>query len=173
MTAKQDAGRALRAYRDDVRAKIARAEQDIVNLRAEEQRIDEALGLLDAQRQQPASSAAGSEQRTRRPRPRRNPQRADRATRVAQITEALKSGPLGVRDLSKRINLTPSRTRALASELRSEGVLTSKRQGNGATAPELFSLPGTDGSRAEAPTTRTTRTRRRTRSKPATETTSS
>ena len=73
----------------------------------------------------------------------------------------------------KRINLTPSRTRALASELRGEGVLTSERQGNGATAPELFSLPSTDGNLVQAPTTRTTRTRRRTRSKPAAEATSS
>jgi DNA-binding transcriptional ArsR family regulator len=167
MTAKQDAGRALRAYRDDVRAKIARAEQEIVDLRAEEQRIDEALGLLEAQHQQPTSSAAGSERRAGRSGRRRSAQRADRATRVAQITEALKSGPLGVRDLSQRINLTPSRTRALASELRGEGVLTSQRQGTGATAPELFSLPSTDGNRARAQTTRPTRTRRRSRSTPA------
>jgi hypothetical protein len=146
MTAKQDAGRALRAYREDVRAKIARAEREIADLRQEAERIDEALTSIDEQTARTAAAAPASQQRTV-PRRRRRPQRADRVTRVAQITEALKSGPLGVRDLSKRIDLTPSRTRALAAELRGEGVLTSERQGRGATAPELFSLPAhKDGS---------------------------
>jgi DNA-binding transcriptional ArsR family regulator len=151
MAMKTEAAKALRGYREDVEAQIARTEAKLAELRAELERIESALttiaadgGARSATATGPPASAASS-----RTAPataaatagRRRQQRVKPEQRERQIVAALADGPLSVKDVAKRLKLGRSRARTLLSELKQRGVLTSQREGNGARARELYSLP--------------------------------
>jgi DNA-binding transcriptional ArsR family regulator len=149
MAMKTEAAKALRGYREDVEAQIARTEAKLAELRAELERIESALttigadgGARSATATGPPASAAGSRApataaATAR---KRRPQRVEPAQRERQIVAALADGPLSVKDVAERLKLGRSRARTLLSELKQRGVLTSQREANSARAPELYAL---------------------------------
>ena len=116
MAMKSEAAKALRGYRKEVEAQIARAEAKLVELRAEMERIESALTTIGG------DGGAGSASGTAPP-----PGAADRSVAVV--------------DVAKRLGLGRSRARALLSELKQRGVLSSEREGKGPRARELYSLP--------------------------------
>jgi biotin operon repressor len=166
MAMKTEAAKALRGYREDVEAQIARAEARLAELRAELERIESALttigadgGARSATATGPSASAAGSRAPATAAATARKPgqQRVQPAQRERQIVAALADGPLSVTDVAKRLKLGRSRARTLLSELKQRGVLTSQREGNGARARELYSLPqrSSRSSRKGSPRSRT------------------
>jgi DNA-binding transcriptional ArsR family regulator len=150
MAMKTEAAKALRGYREDVEAQIARTEAKLAELRAELERIESALttigvdgGARSATATGPSASAAssGAPATAAATARRRRQQRVKPEQRERQIVAALANGPLSVKDVAKRLKLGRSRARTLLSELKQRGVLTSQREGNGARARELYSLP--------------------------------
>ncbi len=150
MAMKTEAAKALRGYREDVEAQIARTEARLAELRAELERIESALttigvdgGARSATATGPSASAAssGAPATAAATARRRRQQRVKPEQRELQIVAALANGPLSVKDVAKRLKLGRSRARTLLSELKQRGVLTSQREGNGARARELYSLP--------------------------------
>ena len=166
MAMKSEAAKALRGYREEVETQIARAEAKLVELRAEKERIESALttiggdgGARSASGTAPPAGAANRSVAPATARPTARTRRQRRATaeqREQQIVTALADGPLGVVDVAKRLRVGRSRARALLSELKQRGVLSSEREGNGPRARELYSLPqrtsgnGSRGSRRRA-----------------------
>jgi hypothetical protein len=164
MAMKSEAGKALRGYRKEVETQIARAEAKLVELRAEMERIESALttiggdgGARSASGPAPPAGAANRSVAPGTARATARTGRQRRATaeqREQQIMAALADGPLGVVDVAKRLKVGRSRARALLSELRQRGVLSSEREGKGPRARELYSLPqrssgsGSRGSRS-------------------------
>jgi DNA-binding transcriptional ArsR family regulator len=164
MAMKSEAAKALRGYREEVETQIARAEAKLVELRAEKERIESALttiggdgGARSASGTAPPAAAANRSVAPATARPAARTRRQRRATaeqREQQIVTALADGPLGVVDVAKRLRVGRSRARALLSELKQRGVLSSEREGNGPRARELYSLPprtsgnGSRGSRS-------------------------
>jgi DNA-binding transcriptional ArsR family regulator len=160
MAMKSEAAKALRGYREEVETQIARAEAKLVELRAEMERIESALttiggdgGARSASGTAPPAAAADRTVAAATPRATARTGRRRRATaeqREQQIVAALAGGRLGVVDVAKRLGVGRSRARALLSELKQRGVLSSEREGNGPRARELYSLrqrPGGSGSR--------------------------
>ena len=150
MAMKTEAAKALRGYREDVEAQIARTEAKLAELRAELERIESALttigadgGARSATATGPSASAAssGAPATAAATARRRRQQRVKPEQRERQIVAALANGPLSVKDVAKRLKLGRSRARTLLSELKQRGVLTSQREANGARARELYSLP--------------------------------
>jgi hypothetical protein len=164
MAMKSEAAKALRGYRKEVETQIAGAEAKLVELRAEMERIESALTTIGgdggarsasgtappagAANRSVAPATAGATARTGRQR------RATAEQREQQIVAALADGPLGATDVAKRLRVGRSRARALLSELKQRGVLSSEREGKGPRARELYSLPrrtsssGSRGSRS-------------------------
>src|SRR5438552_19006149 len=164
MAMKSEAAKALRGYREEVETQIARAEARLVELRAELERIESALTTIGgdggarsasgtappagAANRSVAAATAGATGRTGRQR------RATAEQREQQIVAALADGPLGATDVAKRLRVGRARARALLSELKQRGVLSSEREGKGPRARELYSLPkrssgsGSRGSRS-------------------------
>jgi DNA-binding transcriptional ArsR family regulator len=151
MAIKTEAAKALRGYREDVEAQIARTEAKLAELRAELERIESALttigvdgGARSVTATGPSASAASSgaaPATAAATAGRRRQQRVKPEQRERQIVAALADGPLSVKDVAKRLKLGRSRARTLLSELKQRGVLTSQREGNGARARELYALP--------------------------------
>ena len=151
MAMKSEAAKALRGYRKEVETQIARAEAKMVELRAELERIESALttiggdgGARSLSGTAPPAAAASRSVAPARGGATASTGRRRRATveqREQQIVAALADGPLGVVDVAKRLNVGRSRARALLSELKQRGVLSSEREGNGPRARELYSLP--------------------------------
>jgi len=150
MAMKTEAAKALRGYREDVEAQIARTEARLAELRAELERIESALttigadgGARSATATGPSASAAssGAPATAAATARKRRQQRVKPEQRERQIVAALADGPLSVKDVAKRLKLGRSRARTLLSELKQRGVLTSQREGTGARARELYSLP--------------------------------
>jgi DNA-binding transcriptional ArsR family regulator len=149
MAMKSEAARALRGYRKEVEAQIAGAEAKLAELRAELERIESALTTIGADGE--ARSATGTARPARAANRRVAPatagarggrrRRATAEEREQQIVTALADGPRGVMDVAKRLGLGRSRARALLSELKQRGVLSSEREGKGPRARELYSLP--------------------------------
>jgi hypothetical protein len=203
MTAKQDAGKALRSYRDEVRARIKQAEQTIEELRSEETRVERMIalhtGAADGNGAAPGTTAAAPTPTRRRRRRRRaqsanggntttgaatssapksgaaatktsavkSPTAKKTATRVpreqrrAQVVSALSNGPLGTRALAEKVGITTSAARDLAHDLRGEGVIVTRRDGQGLTAPEVHSLASSTPAATRGTATKTGTVRRR------------
>jgi hypothetical protein len=153
MAMKSEAAKALRGYRKEVEAQIARAEAKLAELRVELERIESALTTIGADggarsangTARPAGAAvnrvAPATARVTARTGRRRHRRATAEQREQQIVAALADGPLGVMDVAERLRLGRSRARALLSELKQRGVLSSEREGKGPRARELYSLP--------------------------------
>jgi DNA-binding transcriptional ArsR family regulator len=150
MAMKSEAAKALRGYRKEVEAQIARAEAKLAELRAELGRIESALTTIGGDGgARPANGTArpaGAANSRVAPATARAPARTARHRRATaeqreqQIVTALADGPLGVMDVAKRLRLGRSRARTLLSELKQRGVLRSEREGKGPRARELYSL---------------------------------
>jgi hypothetical protein len=162
MAMKSEAARALRGYRKEVETQIARAEAKLAELRAEMERIESALttiggdgGTRSASGTAPPAGAANRSVAPATARATARTGRQRRATteqREQQIVAALADGPLGATDVAKRLRLGRSRARALLSELKQRGVLSSEREGKGPRARERYSLPQrTSGSGSRGP----------------------
>jgi DNA-binding transcriptional ArsR family regulator len=151
MAMKTEAAKALRGYRKDVEAQIAQTEAKLAELRAELERIESALTTIGADggarsatatgRPAGAASSGAAPATAAATAPKRRQQRVKPEQRERQIVAALTDGPLSVKDVAKRLKLGRSRARTLLSELKQRGVLNSEREGNGARARELYSLP--------------------------------
>src|SRR5436190_18710156 len=118
MAMKSEAAKALRGYREEVEAQIARAEARLVELRAELERIESALatiggdgGARSASGTVPPAGAAnrGVAAATARPTARTGRRRATAEQREQQIVAALADGPLVVVDVAKRLGVGRSR----------------------------------------------------------------
>ena len=162
MAMKSEAAKALRGYREEVETQIAGAEAKLVELRAEMERIESALitiggdgGARSASGTAPPAGAANRSAAAATARPGARTGRQRRATaeqREQQIVAALADGPLVVVDVAKRLGVGRSRARALLSELKQRGVLSSEREGNGPRTRELYALPQrTSGSGSRGP----------------------
>src|SRR5436190_11955204 len=162
MAMKSEAAKALRGYREEVETQIAGAEAKLVELRAEMERIESALitigGDGGARSASGTAPPAGAAKGTVAPATARATARAGRQRRASaeqreqQIVTALADGPLAVVDVATRLWVGRSRARALLSELRQRGVLSSEREGNGPRARELYALPRrTSGSGSRGP----------------------
>jgi DNA-binding transcriptional ArsR family regulator len=147
---KTEAAKALRGYRKDVEAQIAQTEARLAELRAELERIESAMTTIGADggaRSPTATARAGAagggaaSATAAALASKRRQQRVKPEQREPQIVAALAEGPLGVKEIAKRLKLGRSRARTLLSELKQRGVLTSERDGNGPRARELYSLP--------------------------------
>jgi hypothetical protein len=156
MAMKREAAKALRGYREEVEAQIARAEAKLAELRAELERIESALTTIGGDggarsadgtaRPAGAASSSGAPATTRATARTGRHRRATAEQREQQIVTALADGPLGVLDVAKRLRLGRSRARTLLSELKQRGVLRSEREGKGPRARMLYSLrQGTSG----------------------------
>jgi DNA-binding transcriptional ArsR family regulator len=162
MAMKSEAAKALRGYRKEVETQIAGAEAKLAELRAEMERIESALTTIGgdggARSASGTAAPAGAAKRTVAPATARATARTGRQRRASaeqreqQIVAALADGPLGVIDVAKRLRVGRSRARALLSELRQRGVLSSEREGKGPRARELYALSRrTSGSGSRGP----------------------